>query len=619
MIKIPIQKSGIDPKMFPKLPKGVEVITSDKEKSVRREFENAVVFTWKTASPIFPKMYLEFRASIIEVYASTTGRILVSTPFWRGRLFTKGVMRHEGLHWSIYPKDVFRGLRDLYKCRSLIFEELGIDKNDKNWGQKFPYEIQELQLYQNILGDYLINVHIALLKDIEWRALWQYLVVGGNKEKRPSCFKVYLSAYPPLLPHKNLPKINLNDAKAEADRDEIVRIMNLTFKGKITKPFALKELAKILHKYYEDDKKHGKDPCQGQGSPNCPKCGANDWEVKDILEKDKDGNPTKVKVRCRKCGFEHEINIDPTGTGAMMPSSKAHGIQIKWNKTQIDKIHDASQGASRNDLGKIGIDISKEDFVEASQRARIRRFIRENVVVAKELRRSAGERIKVSTDVWQMGDSLLNINIPSSELASLGIEGLRMIPTLTLRKNVFETTKGTDVEKLKGVKYFAFLDVSGSMSGMPERKALAMLKEIHETCKNLSFEFHLCLFSTRGKRIPKKEIDKFFKDSRYRQSQGYLGGGTVFTSGLKLFSIQEYKDANICMVSDCDLGDIEETREKLLEIANVTNSFKIIIIRESHRINDAEIKSLQKQWFPNEEVKILGISTSDSEFSYEKY
>jgi selenocysteine-specific translation elongation factor len=80
----------------------------------------------------------------------------------------------------------------------------------------------------------------------------------------------------------------------------------------------------------------------------------------------------------------------------------------------------------------------------------------------------------------------------------------------------------------------------------------------------------------------------------------------------------EYKDANIVVISDCDIGDVAETKEEMLKIAQSTNSFKIIIIREAERINDEEITKLQEEWFPNKEVKVMGVSTNADDFSYER-
>jgi DNA-directed RNA polymerase subunit M/transcription elongation factor TFIIS len=419
-----------------------------------------------------------------------------------------------------------------------------------------------------------------------------------------------------MLPTQTTP-IQLGDPNAEKDSDMIADIIQKCYKGDIGKPYAIKEIAKIFHKYYEEDKKHQDGEGEGEGDPSCPKCGENDWEVTDVVEQDANGNPTKIRVRCKKCGYTTEVKVNPYGSGALRPNKTAHGIKIKWAKEDIDKIMEGSKGADRNDLGEIGIDLSKEDYVEAMQRAKIRRFIKEHVVVAKDKLMKEGEEFRVSTDVWQMGDSLLDINIPSSELASLGIDDLRMIPTVTLKKNVYVTTKGTDYEKLKGVKYFGFLDVSGSMEGVPERKALAMLREVWECSKKLDFDFHLCLFSTRAKRIAQADLKRFFEDENFRRSNGNLGGGTQLSEGLKQFDEVEYKDANIVVISDCDIGDVTETKDQMLKIAQTTNSFKMIIIRESDRINDDEIKRLQEEWFPNKEVRVLGVSTNDDDFSYE--
>ena len=51
----------------------------------------------------------------------------------------------------------------------------------------------------------------------------------------------------------------------------------------------------------------------------------------------------------------------------------------------------------------------------------------------------------------------------------------------------------------------------------------------------------------------------------------------------------------------------------MLEIARVTKSFKIILIRDSYRLSDEEIARLQEEWFPNNEVKVLGISVTGDE------
>ena len=980
------------PKGFIAVPRGVEVITKDKEKAVRREFEDSTVYVWKTMSPIANRMNHTFKVAIREKYYSTVGQIFSETPFWRGKLFTNGVIRHEFGHYCLYPLDVFTSLKDLFECRDLLMKELGIDKRDKEWGKKFPYALAELQLYQNMLGDYLIHIHMASRYEEEWRALWQFLLFGGYQEKRDSTFKVYVAVYPRLLPDKSSP-IQLQDAQAEKDADDIAVIVQKVIRGEVGKPWAIKEIAKILHKYYEEDKKHGEQNGE-EGETACPKCGSKDFEITDVLERDNNGNPKKVRIKCKNCGYEVDVEVNPYSSNPLRPSSKAHGIKAKWSKEDVDKIFENSKGASREDLGEIGIDLSKEDYLEAFQRSRIRKFIRENVIVSKESKRKEGELFRVSTDVFRMGDSLLDINIPQSELASLGIDDLRMIPELTLKKNVYVTVQGQDYEQLKGVRLIAFLDVSGclvgdtliqmedgslkrikdvkegdrvivngrsakfgrkvlkvwkypdkevlkitlkdgrtleltpnhkvfvyskkrilevpaselkigdymvilrkipnksspqklpkfekvhkdlkipeetspefcqiigyllgdghkseqlknssgylaltdenrenlefyqdlikkvfginplirergrlrlyinsrplmkyitrnfptlltkspsreipelftrvsnkelgsllrglfdaegtignhsvelistsenlikqvqlllarfgilaevyqyiqkerrlkgktikptkafrlviygssiklfkefigfsskekarklaqlnpsswrkrslkflsssknlalmpvvkiekgestdvydltiegfhryfgngilvhnSMMGLPERKALAYLKETWEICKKLDFEFYLCLFSTRAKRIPKEDLKKFFEDSSYRQSVSALGGGTQLSEGLKLFEMREYKDANIVIFSDCDIADEEETRNLMIEISKMTNSFKIIIIRESMRINDEEIDRIQREWFSNTKIRVLGVSTSDEEFAYER-
>jgi len=73
------------------------------------------------------------------------------------------------------------------------------------------------------------------------------------------------------------------------------------------------------------------------------------------------------------------------------------------------------------------------------------------------------EKYVVSTAPWVMGDSFKDVDLPSSEIKSMGVKDLRMIPGLTLQKKVYGITRGRDREVMKGVVFLVILDGSGSM------------------------------------------------------------------------------------------------------------------------------------------------------------
>lgn len=284
------------------LPPNTEIITKDKESMVRQEFDKALVQAWKTCSPICPKMLLELHVNPMEVYSSRPGYILTLTPFWRGPVFTKGVLAHEFYHWSIYPKDLWRGLEDLFRTRELLAKELKFTPKKKKAGMfdeqedwtGFKYSISEIQFIQNILGDYLINLHIADRHPELWEDLWGFLYKdgtfyeGSKAKQRDTTFMLYLSVYPKFL---NTQPIQLMTKETEQDSQKIFDIMTNVIDGQITYPYACKELAKIFHKYIQADEQEGKG--KGEGDAKCPKCGNDEFEV--VGHWDDDGNYIPMK------------------------------------------------------------------------------------------------------------------------------------------------------------------------------------------------------------------------------------------------------------------------------------------------------------------------------------
>lgn len=280
----------------------LEVITKKNYKKIKQEMEDSVLRVWRTSRKIVPKMLLDWRVHFQEIYASTVGQLFIWTPFWRGRAFTDGIMAHEFLHWAIYPIDLWQGLRDLFSARRLLADEIKfvpeLSKTDlygdvEDWS-KFPYQIREMQFIQNILGDYLINIHIHDYHPDLFAELWKFLFHDGvfyEQQKalnRDSTFMLYLSAYPELLP--KLDQVHLLDPKSEQDRDKIVEVITEVRAGRMSKPFALKELVKIFHPYLEKDAQQGQGQGQGKGQkgdpPKCPACGHDEFEVTEYQDPD---------------------------------------------------------------------------------------------------------------------------------------------------------------------------------------------------------------------------------------------------------------------------------------------------------------------------------------------
>lgn len=324
----------------------------------------------------------------------------------------------------------------------------------------------------------------------------------------------------------------------------------------------------------------------------------------------------KIKIKCCRCSWEAVVDVQSSPLGSLKPDDKAKGapgIKIKWTKEQLDKIMDKAGGlgASRDELAQLGVIIPIPEWDDAMERRKLRKFIQEHLKVCKDKKRSAGERSQVSTAPWQMGDSFKDVDLASSEVKSMGVEDLRLVPGVTLQKRVYETTKGQDREILKGIKFFNIIDVSGSMFGTNNRgqidkvhKALMMAEETWKICKKLGYDYNLALFSDKAVRIPKKTLKQFFNDENERSKYGIWNGGTVLSSALELYDLTELKDGNLVIMSDMDIADLAQTKEKLEAIGNVTNSFKVVIIEYHSSMSESRREQTQ-ELFPNKKVEIL--------------
>lgn len=269
-----------------------KVITKQNFKRFKQEFEDAVLRVWKTSKIVVPKMLLDFRVSFQEVYASTIGKILVFTPFWRGRAFTDAILMHEFLHWALFPIDLQRALRLLFSARRMLAKDLKfvpkLKETDlygtlEDW-KNFPYTVREIAFCQNLLGDYLINLFIHNYHPKLFKTLWKFLYHHGTfyekqkQLKRDTSFLLYLSVYSELIPE--LEGVGLFDTKTEKDRDKIAEIIKEVKKKKMSKAWALKELVKIFHPYLKQDAKDATGKGEGSnGESKCPKCGHKEFEV----------------------------------------------------------------------------------------------------------------------------------------------------------------------------------------------------------------------------------------------------------------------------------------------------------------------------------------------------
>jgi len=237
-------------------------------------------------------MRLDFRVFPEEHYFSTTGQIWWVTPFWRGDAFALSILFHEGHHWNIYPVDIFRSLKEIFEARKLLAEEVGFIPEIKqvttwtkveDWS-KFGHPIEEFQFVENILGDYLINLHIHDNYPTIWNDLWNFLSVEGTfytKEKalkRDTTFILYIAVYPELVP--GLTEIPVLETASREKIPKIAKIVRDCRAGRISTVYAVKELTKLFHDNIMKDFKEGQEGGEGQqGKMDCPKCGHDEWEI----------------------------------------------------------------------------------------------------------------------------------------------------------------------------------------------------------------------------------------------------------------------------------------------------------------------------------------------------
>ena len=280
------------------------LIHPKRKEEVREIIESLLISSWERSRPIIPKMELDFKITPQEVYFSTVGKIFWWTPFWRGRRFTEVILFHEGHHWNIYPVDLFRSLRDLFKARKLLAEEIGFKPKkegslysiDEDWSG-FRYSIEEIQLVQNILADYLVNLHIHDSYPDLWEDLWEFLKREASFQKegkrlpRDRTYDLYLAAYPHLV--EGLKKPKLASLRTDELSVRIARLVREVRREKVSFPYAIKELVKLFHDYIQEDRKEGSGEGSGEGeNVKCPRCGNKDWEI--VAYQDKDGNWVKV-------------------------------------------------------------------------------------------------------------------------------------------------------------------------------------------------------------------------------------------------------------------------------------------------------------------------------------
>ena len=322
----------------------------------------------------------------------------------------------------------------------------------------------------------------------------------------------------------------------------------------------------------------------------------------------------KVKLKCKKCGFETEADIKLNPLGSLKPGAKIPGgKEIKLDKDSLDKLMDSSKGATRDELEKIGIPIPLDEWEEAVQRQILRRFLLDNLKISKTKKQQHGEKYVVANAPWVMGDSFRDVDLTSSEVKNMGVEDLRMIPGLTMQKKVYGVTKGRDTEELKGVKFLVIIDCSGSMievNSIPSRtgkiaRAFLVGKEIWELSRKLGFEYMLVLFSDNAVKVDENKIKNFWMEATERASYTIFNGGTSLAKGLGAFTDEEYKDANVVILTDMDLGDFLETKEKILDITKQTNSFKIVIIEDSDIDLQIREKATRDTFPPEVNLKIM--------------
>jgi len=320
----------------------------------------------------------------------------------------------------------------------------------------------------------------------------------------------------------------------------------------------------------------------------------------------------RIRIKCKKCKFELELDLYPGASKAFNPR-QGKG-KFKLDKSSLDRLLGKVQGATKDELEKLGLEIDIDEWEDAVRRMELRNFLKENLRISKELVETRGEKYVITTRPWRPGDPFKDVSLPASEIKSFGIEDLRLIPGVTLQTKEYGVMKGRSEERLKGVKFVVILDTSGSMissqynfvGGPKIEMALKIAKEIYEFCKQLNYEYSLALFSDRAFRVRKDRLKLFFTDKYERASYRVWNGGTRLELGLSQFQNNEYKDANVVIVSDMDIADLRETRAKIKEISQLTNSFKIILVELKSNFSGKRLKEA-KSLFVDSQVKILPV------------
>jgi len=267
-----------------------KLITPFLEKQISYVLKSLSVTVWKMTRPICPKMSFIFSITPYERYYSIVGKIFWETPIYRGRDFSEAILLHEHLHWSIYPVDFFRSVEDIFKARRLLAQEIGFEpvkkrislwRVEEDWS-KFKYPIEEIKFVQNILADYLVNLHIYDNYKYHWEVLYHFLTenkrfISEEKEKQvDSAYDLYVAVYPYLI--QDLKHIPLKEKESERKAKQIAKIVLQARKKTITTAFALKELTKLFHRHLKRDaKEKGKEGKEKE--LRCPKCKHKDWEI----------------------------------------------------------------------------------------------------------------------------------------------------------------------------------------------------------------------------------------------------------------------------------------------------------------------------------------------------
>ncbi|MEM3673063.1 MAG: hypothetical protein QW468_02395 [Candidatus Bathyarchaeia archaeon] len=270
----------------------IVLITPDKVAQIRQEIKDSLIKCRRICNPISPRMRLVFHVHPEERYESDVGVLKILTPVWRGKTFTEAVIMHELLRWCIYPKDKHRLEKDILTARRMLAKELSFKPKktnslyDDDW-TGFGYTLNELAFAADMLGRYLVNLHLYYHYNDLWNKIWHYFHPDAaflSSSRWPPKIDyirlLYLVTYPKLMP--NLQKINLNVAEIESDSRKIATLIEKTRKGEMSKAFALKELTKIIHKYLkrmDEERRNKGNGFDQENTPKCPRCGSEEFEI----------------------------------------------------------------------------------------------------------------------------------------------------------------------------------------------------------------------------------------------------------------------------------------------------------------------------------------------------